>query len=332
MYLCTSGETCQKMGNNLVCIGIPVDLDDGNLCTNDWCDPVQGPKHDPIPDCQAPCEPGETMTGGCGNCGTQSRTCSGSCQWGGWSACVDPCQCDCVGGTCCSNGCDYDTFGTPCQSNACKQCNGDGSCVNKSNGVACAGGECNNGQCVECLSGETRNCDPNCGVFSDPDDGEQECSGNEWGECKPVWCGGGPWPVYYPIAPMDHNWHCQLHQEYNIYLCVQVVLSWICADCLEFRLMKSHNVYGADETGPWDNDIKVVLRNTDNGKTYSQNQVSCAGNTDSQGGCKFDVGNSTLTNTLSISGTDSLEVDIYSPYTSGILTGKTGKVQIMECY
>jgi len=113
---------------------------------------------------------------------------------------------------------------------------------------------------------------------------------------------------------------------------VEVVLSWICDEYLEFRLMKSNNVYGTDENGPWDNDVKVVVRNTNNGKTWTQNKVSCAGNTDATGGCFFDVGNSTLTNTLNVTGTDNLEVEIYSPYTSNVLTGKTGTVKIKECY
>jgi hypothetical protein len=185
---------------------------------------------------------------------------------------------------------------------------------------------------VECTGDMVKDCDPNCGVFSSPGDGEQQCVNNHWDECKPVWCKGGPWPVTYEVAPNDHDWHCAYHQEFDIYLCVKVVLSWICADYLEFDLMKSHNVYGTDETGPWDNDLKVVVRNTNNGKTWTQNKVSCAGNTSTSGGCFFDVGTATLVNTLGVSGTDNLEVDIYSPWTSPTPIGKTGKVKIKECF
>jgi hypothetical protein len=204
--------------------------------------------------------------------------------------------------------------------------------VNKNNGTACIGGECYNGQCVECLNGETEDCDPNCGVFSDPGDGVKTCSNNDWGDCKPVWCKNSNWPVYYPIAPLDHNWHCGYVSEFNMYLCVEVVLSWICADYLEFRFMKSWNVYGSDETGPWDNDIKIVVRNTNNNKTWTQNKVSCAGNSDASGGCAATVGNSVLTGTLDVTGTDSIEVDIYSPYSGGPLIGTTGKIKIKECF
>lgn len=200
--------------------------------------------------------------------------------------------------------------------------------MNKSNGTWCAAGECYNGQCVECLTGQVEDCDPNCGVFSDPDDGERTCSNNTWGVCKPVWCGG----VNYPIAPMDSNWHCGYVANFNIYLCAQVQLSWMCADFLEIRLMKSWNVYGTDETGPWDNDLKVVLRNKSNGKTYTQSTVSCAGNTDSNGGCSFNVGNSTFTGSLNVGGTDTFEVEIYSPKTSPTPVGKTGTFSIKECY
>jgi hypothetical protein len=280
---------------------------------------------------QGSCSPGQTQNQNCGNCGSQSRTCSGSCSWNSWSSCNDPCACECGGGTCCSNGCDYDNYGTPC-GGECKQCNGNGSCTNKSNGTNCSAGECYNGSCVECLNGEEELCDPNCGVFSDYGDGERKCVNNSWGVCKPVWCGGGNWPVYYPIAPLDHNWHCGYVSQFNIYLCAEVVLSWMCADFLEIRLLKSWNVYGTDETGPWDNDLKVVLRNTSNGKSYTVNTVSCAGNTDASGGCAFTVGNSTFTGTLAVTGTDNFVVDVYSPKTATSKIGSTGTFKIKECY
>jgi hypothetical protein len=106
----------------------------------------------------------------------------------------------------------------------------------------------------------------------------------------------------------------------------------MCADFLEIRLLKSWNVYGTDETGPWDNDLKVVLRNTSNGKSYTVNTVSCAGNTDASGGCAFTVGNSTFTGTLAVTGTDNFVVDVYSPKTATSKIGSTGTFKIKECY
>ncbi|MCA9517184.1 MAG: M23 family metallopeptidase, partial [Myxococcales bacterium] len=43
----------------------------------------------PGADCevQCQCSPGQTQSQGCGRCGTQTRTCGGNCQWGGWSGC-----------------------------------------------------------------------------------------------------------------------------------------------------------------------------------------------------------------------------------------------------
>ena len=124
---CTTGDTCQDQLGTLLCIGGPVDFDDGNPCTTDSCAPDLGPKHEWIPGCEIPCIPGEVTnadcglcgthsktcpdsgkwsdapwgdclgqgictpnvseTEDCGNCGTQSRTCTGLCQWGAWDAC-----------------------------------------------------------------------------------------------------------------------------------------------------------------------------------------------------------------------------------------------------
>ena len=36
---------------------------------------------------QGPCSPGQTESAGCGNCGKKSRSCNGSCNWGGWGGC-----------------------------------------------------------------------------------------------------------------------------------------------------------------------------------------------------------------------------------------------------
>ena len=39
------------------------------------------------------CNPGQTETEGCGNCGSRSRTCGGTCQWGSWSGCGGQGEC-----------------------------------------------------------------------------------------------------------------------------------------------------------------------------------------------------------------------------------------------
>jgi hypothetical protein len=374
--MCTTGEACTDQGGTLLCTGQPVDADDNNPCTNDWCDAEDGVQHDEIPDCgdpcggQGQCSPGQENSQSCGLCGTQTQICSAQCVWGVWSQCSnqgtctvgqsqsigcggcgtqqqncsnscqwtnvggcnDPCQCECGGGTCCSNGCNYDDYGTIC--GTCKQCNGSGSCVNVSNGTNCNGGTCQNGVCQECESGEEKDCDPNCGVFSDFGDGEIDCVNNEWDNvCMPTWCKDSQFgEVHYKTAPADHDWHCAFVEDFGIYLCVKVYLSWICVDYLEVDLMKSNNASGTDENGPWDNDIKVVLRNTNTGKTYTQSKVPCAGNTSEQGGCFFDVGGNQWLNTLGLDGTDSFEVDIYSPHTATEPVGKTGKVKVIECF
>jgi surface antigen len=36
------------------------------------------------------CSPGDSQTEACGDCGTRSRHCDGSCGWGGWGACDGP--------------------------------------------------------------------------------------------------------------------------------------------------------------------------------------------------------------------------------------------------
>ena len=34
------------------------------------------------------CSPSQQVSQGCGNCGTQQRACSASCQWQSWGACT----------------------------------------------------------------------------------------------------------------------------------------------------------------------------------------------------------------------------------------------------
>ena len=277
---------------------------------------------------QGVCSPGQTQTQGCGNCGTQSRSCTGSCYWGSWSSCNDPCACECSGGTCCSNGCDYDNYGTSCS--ACKKCNSSGSCsVNKSNGTSCSGGVCYNGVCKDCLPGAVDYCDPNCGAFSSSTDGYRECSGSgTWGSCKPVVCEPGS-PTYYQAVPSDYSWHCKNSSVYpGMYLCVKTYTFWICGSpVIEFHLQKATGL-GGSNSGPFDNNLKVTLRNVDKGKTTTISYVGCAG----QETCYFTVGVSTILGTLGLTGTDSFEVDVTSPNSGGIYVGTTGKANLVKCY
>jgi len=200
--------------------------------------------------------------------------------------------------------------------------------VNKPNGTPCPSGKCNNGSCVACLPGETQKCNPQCGVFDSLNEGTQECSGNSWASCKPVICG----PQIYQFAPKDSNWHCNYVAQWDIYRCLKIYTSWICGvEFYEIRLKKASDANGSADAGTWTYDLKVVLRNTGTGKTWTQSKVQCQGNSDAQGGCFFDVGALELKN-LGVTGLSNLEVDIYSPFDSNNLTGTTGKAGIYKCW
>jgi hypothetical protein len=63
------------------------------------------------------CTPGQVQNGGCGNCGTHSRTCQGDCHWGAWSPCTG--EGECAAGTtqtqaCCDCGQRHRTCGNDC--------------------------------------------------------------------------------------------------------------------------------------------------------------------------------------------------------------------------
>jgi len=259
------------------------------------------------------CAPGKQESVDCEKCGIKSHVCTNGCVWGPWTQCQN--QGTCTPGA--QQSADCGICGTKYQT-----------CTNQ-----CAWGQW--GGCIDpcqCVNGQEELCNPSCGVFDTGSDGLKTCSNGKWGECKAAWCVETNWPVLYPVAPNDFNWHCEKVPNQNFYLCVKVVLSWICADYLEVDLKKSLDINGNQETGPWDNDIKVVLRNVANGATYSQSKVQCAGNTSTNGGCFFDVGNTTLTNTLGVQDFNQLEVDIYSPFTAPTPVGKTGKVSMQRCF
>jgi len=96
------------------------------------------------------CTIGEMQEQGCGNCGTQSRTCTGSCTWGGWSACNG--QGECVKGTSKIEG----VCGSKCGQQK-WQCSNQcwwqqSSCVNE-------------GQCTPWTTKEEGNCGNQCGKY-----------------------------------------------------------------------------------------------------------------------------------------------------------------------
>jgi len=73
---------------------------------------------------QGECAAGAQDSQGCGNCGSQTRTCNNSCSWGGWGSCggEGPCAPGAIGYAD-SVGC------TPCQQKTCSsQCEWSGSC------------------------------------------------------------------------------------------------------------------------------------------------------------------------------------------------------------
>jgi len=62
---------------------------------------------------QCECSPGAVETDVCGNCGTDSRTCGGDCQWGPWSGCLN--EGVCAEGT--TQGCGICGGSQTCESN-----------------------------------------------------------------------------------------------------------------------------------------------------------------------------------------------------------------------
>ncbi len=108
---------------------------------------------------QGSCSPGATQNQACGNCGSRTRTCAASCSWGGWSSCQGqgPCSPSSVDTASC---CDCGTKSRACNN----QCQWDG-------WSECAGpdplGACATGQPGPCAQGTVR-CVTGClGCVSD---------------------------------------------------------------------------------------------------------------------------------------------------------------------
>ena len=147
------------------------------------------------------CTPGKSQSQACGNCGSQSRTCSGSGQWGGWSGCAG--QGACSGGqkenqACGNCGVITRTCNGSCQWGGWSGCSGEGVCVaGTAESIPC--GNCGhqtracNGSCQwsawsgcqdggECVPGaqETGECG-NCGTHSRSCGGS--CQWDAWSSC-----------------------------------------------------------------------------------------------------------------------------------------------------
>jgi hypothetical protein len=168
---CNGVETCNPM---LGCqAGSPPNCEDGNPCTDNFCDPMSG--------CQTvnntnPCNDNDACTTG--------EACSGgSCGGGSAVTCND--GNGCTTDTCVSpGGCVYTPNTNPCNDNdAC------------TTGEACSGGSCGGGSAVTCNDGNgctTDTCAPASGcVFtanSDPCDDGVICTNND--TCSGSMCTG----------------------------------------------------------------------------------------------------------------------------------------------
>lgn len=157
--VCTTGDTCAVGG----CTGTPRDCNDGNLCTDDLCDPARGCVHRPNQawcDDQDPCTSGDRCD--LGVCrGVLTQTCEDG----------DPCTLDrCEGGNC---------LHQPLPE--CGPCQTDDDC---DDGNACSLDACLAGSCEHVLAPDPGCCanDEQC----DDLDGctTEECVGTPFGTCR----------------------------------------------------------------------------------------------------------------------------------------------------
>jgi len=198
---CTAGDACA--GGQCLPAG-PLSCDDGNICTDDWCDPLTGCKHT---DNDAPCNDGSLCTGNdlcvAGVCvgqealqcsdsnictadscvpdvGCQNTPVAGPCNDG------DPCTLDdhCDGGVCVNAGASDCDDGAACTADACNPETGE--CMNTpldspcDDGSLCTTGDtCVEGACVgtgvSCDDGEvctSDSCDAAGGCVNVPVGGQ----------------------------------------------------------------------------------------------------------------------------------------------------------------
>lgn len=130
------------------------------------------------------CSPGQVQSKGCGQCGSQARTCSGGGTWGGWSGCSGegPCApgakqdkgCGNCGhqGRACTGSCQWGSWGS---------CDGQG---------PCAPGGAETEACGDC-GAHSRSCGGDCSWAGwsacegpDPDGGTLACDTGELGVCE----------------------------------------------------------------------------------------------------------------------------------------------------
>ena len=113
------------------------------------------------------CEAGKTESQDCGNCGSQKRTCSNSCQWGAYGACggEGPCkpgdedQSDC-------ESCSHKVCSDSCQWSACKLKAGSACNWEKGTNWQCCGNDkwqfcssaCQWNPCASCGTSCSSNC------------------------------------------------------------------------------------------------------------------------------------------------------------------------------
>jgi hypothetical protein len=175
---CDDGDTCTTVDtcSSGVCVGgSPLNCDDGNVCTDDTCDPVLG--------CQ-----NTTNTAACddGNACTTADTCSGG-------ACVGGAPPNCNDGNICTT--DSCVPATGCvNANNTAACNDGDACTT---GDTCGAGVCNGGPAPNCNDGNictTDSCDPVLGCQNSNntiacDDGNACTTGDT---CGGGVCNGGP--------------------------------------------------------------------------------------------------------------------------------------------
>jgi MYXO-CTERM domain-containing protein len=197
--VCDGREKCDASGE---CVTVPdtaLDCDDGEFCTSDTCDPVDGCVHDATAMNDQEC-PGN-------GCTTNNKCLNGDCAGEG-TLCED--RGPCVASSCDSGSCSYDSTalnGKSCTSNPCLigQTCASGECTGGEpkcdDGNLCTADSCEDGECTntdracapldECHDAGV--CDPITGQCSNPPqvDGTP-CTGGECvtGSCEPVGAAG----------------------------------------------------------------------------------------------------------------------------------------------
>jgi hypothetical protein len=296
---CTTGDHCV---GGVCAAGEAETCDDGNECTFDSCDWFSGCHNDPV---GTACDDGDV------------------CTTGDW----------CVDGVCTANAVNDCSDGNPCTKSTCDPVSGCGVATAdpSANGMTCSGGVCDNGACVPCVSGQSEACNPSCGSFDDESSGYRTCSGGSWDTCKPATCAPEN-PTYYQGVPVDNDWHCNLWkypQWSTFYLCLRALPPDSCGSAtIDLQMKKGANITGTEpDFGPFDNNIGVTLRNVQTGQSMGQIVFYCQG----QITCNASVSVNDWTNTLGLSGTNTYEGTVYSPFGSTHV-GETGLMGMQRCY